>query len=227
MPSIPELLKISIATIFAIMFAMVAKSAAPPLGMVIVAQNARVDSADASAGADVYAGDNLNTGAGGTVRLRIGAGQLYIAGMSNATLAQDANRVDAQLISGTAGFSATNADPLEIETAVGTLRPADKSRAFGQATVIGVNRVLITSYEGTLLLIRNGEEHMIEAGKSYTVSVPLAPSPAAPAGQVPQPTSGGNNNGGQWVFDAVVIGGAGAAGYVLWTIFCESQSTPN
>lgn len=200
-----------------------AGAAEPALGSVTMAVNANVDRSVAYLGTNIYPGDHLNITENGNLRLRIGEGQLYLMAMTEANVQQDATRLNAQLISGTAGFSATDKDPLEIETAVGMLRPADATRTVGQATVIGVNRVLITCYQGALLLMRNGESRRIEAGKSFTVSVPLAPSPQAG----PQaPPSSGRKNTGQWVFDGVVIGGAAALGFGLWEVFSESPSKP-
>jgi hypothetical protein len=220
--------KISVAGFGAILLATAVMAAEAPVGMIMVADHASLDRATATLGANVYAGDTLYTAAGGTLRLRIGAGQLYLMGTTNATLAQDAKRVDARVTNGTAGFSATAADPLEIDTVVGTLRPANDSRAFGQITILGPNRALITSYEGTLLLTHNGESKTIEAGKSYSVSVPPAgPSAGAQTPQGYPGSGGGGSNNGQAGFDAAVLGGTAAAGYALWTVFSESQSTPS
>jgi hypothetical protein len=211
--------------LFVALCAAVANSAEPPVASVLVARNAAIDKSLASMGASIYAGDHLIVSANGALRLRIGQGQLYMLSLTDTKIVQDRDLVDAQLYSGTAGFSATSKDPLEVETAVGMLRPASEARSFGQATVIGVNRVLITSYEGDLVLTRNGESRTIEAGKSYTVAVPLA---ADPEPQTPQqgPPSAHRNNG-QWIFTAVVVGGAAAAGFGIWEAMSESSSKPN
>lgn len=211
----------------ALLFATAANSAEPPLGSVMVAQNANIDRTLASLGTNIYSGDRLNTTIGGMLRLRIGQSQLYMLAMSEMKLVQDGPRVDAQLYSGTAGLAATAKDAVEIETAVGMIRPADDSRAFGQATVVGVNRVNITCFEGTLLLTRNGASRTIEAGKSYTVSVPLAQDPPQAGPSAPPSNNKGSGSGDGWIFSAVVTGGAALAGFALWEVFSESQSTPN
>jgi hypothetical protein len=196
-----------------------------PTGVISDVAHAHVDGVDAALGANVYAGDALTTYENGTLRLRVGAGQLFMLASSDASVTQDHARVDMIIKRGTAGLSATTSDPLEIDTPVGTLRPANESRAFGQVTIGSPRQVIITSYQGTLLLTHGTESRTIEAGKSYRVSlaaaVPAAAA-AAPAGQ------GGTGNGakasGQLVFDLLVVGGSAAAGYALWTIFCESPS---
>ena len=232
MHPVPQMVKTAVVGVAALLCAIVALSAERPLGMVTVAQNARVDTADATLGANVYAGDALNTSDGGTLRLRIGSGQLYIMGDTNAVLASDGDRVDARVMTGTAGFSATASDPLEIETPVGVLRPADNSRAFGQATITGPQKALIAVYEGTLLLSRSGEELELAAGKSYSISLAptaaaAAPVPAAdPTPQAPQ-GSGTGHRSKQWIVEAILVGGAAAGGYGVWEWLTESSSTPH
>lgn len=197
-----------------------------PTGVISDAVRARVDGADATLGANVYAGDALSTFPGGTLRLRVGAGQLFLLESSDASLTQDHSRVDMLMKNGTAGLSAKIDDPLEIDTPVGTIRPADEKHAFGQVSVIGSRQVVVTSYEGTLSLTHNGEERMIEAGKSYRVS--LAAGPAAAPAPAPQGGQGAGASGsnGHLVLDTVVIGGAALAGYLIWRVATESPSAP-
>ncbi len=106
-----------------------------PTGVVSDAVLAHVDGADAALGANVYAGDALNTDAGGTLRMRVGSGQLFLLASSDASITQDHGRIDMLMKRGTAGFSGTVDDPLEIDTPVGTLRPANDKHAFGQVTI--------------------------------------------------------------------------------------------
>jgi hypothetical protein len=198
-----------------------------PTAVIAVAQNAVVDGAEAMLGANVYAGDALDTREGGTLRLRVGAGQLFLLAQSNANLTQDHAIIDMLMKRGTAGFSATNDDPLEIDTPVGTLRPANDKRAFGQVTITGENKVLITSYEGDLALTRNGEERTIESGRSYSVT--LAAASAAAGGGSPNRQAGkgaGVGRSSQWIFDAAVAGGSAVVGYFIWRWLCESPDSP-
>jgi hypothetical protein len=108
------------------------------------------------------------------------------------------------------------------------VRPANSSHSFGQVTIVGAKEIQITAYEGSLVLSRNGEERTIEAGKSYSVALAARPAGPAAAAAAPQGGQGnGTNSNGQWVFDAVVIGGAAGAGAILWHVLSESQSTPS
>jgi hypothetical protein len=201
-----------------------------PTGVISDAAHARVDNVDATLGANIYAGDALQTFENGTLRMRVGSGQLFMLASSQASMTQDHALIDMMIRSGTVGLSATNADPLEIDTPVGTVRPADAKHAFGQVTILSQHQIAVTSYSGTLALTRNKEVHLIEAGKSYRVSLPASAAPAAaaapPSPQSPSGAGSGGGGNGQLVFDSVVVGSAAVAGYVLWTIFCESPSTP-
>lgn len=197
-----------------------------PTGVISDAQHAAVDGAEAALGANVYAGDALATQDNGTLRLRVGSGQLFMLASTDASMTQDHGRIDMLMRRGTAGFSATADDPLEIDTPIGTLRPANESRAFGQVSILGTNEILITSYEGKLLLTHGSESRTIESGKSYRVSLATEPNSAAAAmPQAPRGTGTGSSTG-QWVFDAAIVGGAALGGYFVWRWLCESQSTP-
>jgi hypothetical protein len=200
-----------------------------PTGVVSVAQRANVDGSQAALGANIYAGDLLSTDDGGMLRMRVGSGQLFLLASSDASMTQDHARIDMLIKRGTAGFSATANDPLEIDTPIGTVRPADDARAYGQISMLSPNAITITSYEGNLLLTRNGASRTIEAGKSYRVSLAAAaPAPAgagAAGGQAPA-GAGGNGNGGQWVFDAAVAGATAGVGVALWYVLSESPSQP-
>jgi hypothetical protein len=224
--------RISMAGLGALVLAATAMAAEVPVGMVTVAQSANIDRAPAALGANVYNGDTLSTTKDGALRLRVGAGQVYMTAMTNAMVSRDSDRLVANILSGTAGISATAADPVEIYTVAGMLRPADNARAFGQVTILAPNRVLVTSFEGTLLLTRGGVSRKIEAGKSYSVTVPASAGAQIPQGypngngQGGSGSGGGSGNGGQTGFDIGVGAGTLLLGYGLYTVFSESQSNP-
>jgi len=92
---------------------------------VVLATNAHLDSADAAMGANVYAGDALDTATGGTLRLKVGTGQIYLTSESAAQLVPSENGTHAKLVRGTIGFSAAASDGIVIETPVGIVRAAD------------------------------------------------------------------------------------------------------
>jgi hypothetical protein len=195
-----------------------------PTGVIADAQHAVVDGAVASLGSNIYSGDSLSTYENGQLRFRVGSGQVFMLASTDAALTQDHALMDVLLRRGTAGFSATAADPLELETPVGTVRPKSDARSFGQVTILNdQHQVLITAYEGDLLLSRNGESKTIAAGESYRVALAAAAG-AAGAAAAAQPALGPDHH--QWVFEAVVITAAAVTAYLVWRKLCESPSTP-
>lgn len=202
-------------------------AAAIPTAVVSDALHANIDGADAALGANIYAGDSLATSEGGSLRLRIGKGQLFMLSQSDATVTQDHELVDVLMKRGTLGFSATVDDPIEIDTPVGMLRPANTQRALGQVTLDGPRQIIVTSYEGTLALTHAGETRTIEEGKSYRVmlaSTSPGPAPAAPTNGQGSGAGSGNNNG--LIFDGVVIGASVGVGLLLWRLLCDSETSP-
>jgi hypothetical protein len=210
-----------------------------PVGMIAMATNAHLDSAEAAMGANVYGGDALETSAGGTLRVKVGVGQLYLLGDSAATMSPAAGdaasgsanatsaggaaggaRVRAKLTRGTIGFSAPSSDGIEIETAVGVVRAADgQPRAFGQVTARGTQSIMVTSYTGTLVVEREGEEHVIPEGKTYEVAVAQPNAEPQKYGVTPA-------HNDKLVLKLIVVGTAAVAGFFLWCAESVSDYHP-
>jgi hypothetical protein len=141
------------------------------LGVIIQSQIGRLGNSNVTIGTSVYPGDSLWTDVGGTLRMKIGAGQMYLLSSSAMTLGQDNGFVLGTLTRGVGGFSATAADRIGILLNEGILRPADGQPAYGQVQIIDPNEVIISSYRGSLILDNAGEIHTIEAGKAYRVVI--------------------------------------------------------
>lgn len=229
---------------------------AEPLGVVIQTQDAHLSNANAQIGATVYPGDAINTEQDGTIRLRVGSGQLYLAPSSSASLTQNAKIAHVAVSRGTVGFVSLTSAQVELETPVGLVRPANGERAQGQVTVTGPNQMIVSAYSGALTVEKNGVSRTVEAGKSYNVTFNAT---AAPSAQVPtgagtgqtgtgtgQPGTGNNNGGnngnnggnggngggngnnnGQLIFDAIVLGGAAGAGAIIWHYVTQSTTSPS
>jgi ferric-dicitrate binding protein FerR (iron transport regulator) len=199
-------------------------AAGRPVGMVVNAESARLGEANAAMGADVFAGDALQTDPGGTLRLKLGSTQLYLGSASAATLGQQENRLQVRLVRGMLGFSSAAGDQFQVETPIGIVRSADGQRAFGEVTITGPQSILVASYHGALLLSGSGGERTITEGDAYNVSLAPDPNPAAtPAspGPAPAPPVSGLQN--HYVFDAVVIGAAAGAAAAFWVVFGNSD----
>lgn len=195
---------------------------APPFGIVALATQAHVGTAFASTGATVYAGDSIDTEIGGSLRLRVATGQLYLLSASAANLSQDGTVLRASVLRGTVGFSSLRAREFELETPEGTIRAANDLPAYGQVTITGPKEAVVSAYRGTLLLERNGQELSIEAGKSYDVSV-VPDADATPAqGQAGVKTGYTDH----LVWKVIIIGTAAVVAYVLWRQFSESPVDP-
>jgi hypothetical protein len=198
-----------------------------PLGMVVTAEHAHLANSNAAIGADIYSGDTLATDADGSLRVKVGPGQVYLLASSSATLAPREDRVEAKIESGTAGFSTTLPGQLEIGTPLGVIRGADDQRIFGQVAVLSPTKIRISAYEGTLLVIApNGERQTIDEGQTFEGTL-AAPEPG---GSQNGQGAGVGHNGINWKHVALVAGIAGALGgtaLALWFSESESCSTPN
>jgi hypothetical protein len=198
-----------------------------PLGLVTQALDAHLGDANVAIGTTVYPGDTIATDIGGTARLKIGEGQIYLLSSSAATLAQSSNVVHAVVARGTVGFSSNGTDQLALEIPEGILRAADGVPSYGQVTITGPLEVVISAYRGTLVLDNDGEMHTIPAGKSYRVTMDLQPA-AEPQGPAGAPTGKVHYaRHRHLVFDAIVLGAGGIAGYALWYHLTESPSDPS
>lgn len=194
------------------------------LGMVVSADRASLDNAKAAIGADIYSGDALATDAGGSLRVKVGSGQMYLLSSSSATLVPQENRTQAKLNHGTLDFSTSAPEQLEIGTPLGVIRGADSQRVFGQVAVLNPTEMQISAYEGTLLVTAlNGDQKTIEQGQTYEATL-AAPEPGGG-----QPNAGVGHTGINWkhvAFVAAIAGAVGGTALALWLEETESCSIP-
>jgi hypothetical protein len=203
-----------------------------PLATVVSAQDARLANADAIAGADVYFDDDLATQGGGSLRLAVGASQVYLLEDSEAALERDQDKVEAKMYRGTLGFSTSAPDNLEVETPFGMVRGTDGSRVLGQISLLPSpntteKKIEITSYQGTLLIVDEaGESKTIEQGESYIGTM----TSDAGGGDGDAKVQGVGSNGVNWkhVFWVLVpLVAVGTAAIVLYIKGSESCAHPN
>jgi hypothetical protein len=200
-----------------------------PLGMVIQAEGlTHLGPAKAAIGSTIYTGDSMFTEAGGTMRLRVGASQVYLLSDSGASLSQSAKMVHIVVAHGTVGFSSPANDPVGLDTPLGFVHPVDGHAAFGQVTLTSSIEMVVTAYHGDLIVEENGNLHTIPEGKSYRITKDLEPaaqpSPAS-SGQTKQ-GSGTQRAGASPVIEKVaIVGGAVIVAVVVGLELCESPST--
>jgi hypothetical protein len=136
------------------------------------------------------------------------------------------NIVHAVVSGGTVGFSSTGNNQIELEIPQGILSAANAEPAYGQVTIVSPQEVIISAYRGTLALDHDGEVREIPAGKSYRVTMDLAPAaqPQAPAGVGGSSKKALNTNALVWA--VVAVGAAAGTAYGIWYVLSESSSTP-
>jgi hypothetical protein len=199
-------------------------ASAKPLGMVVSAEHASLDNANAAIGADIYSGDALATDVGGSLRAKVGPSQVYLLSASSAMLVPQENRVQARVDHGTLGFSTSSPEQLEIGTPLGVIRGANSQRVFGQVALLSPTKMQVSAYEGTLLVIAfNGEEKTIEQGQTYEATL-AAPEPGG--GQNQAGVGGTGINWKHVATVAIIAGAVGGTALGLWIAESESCSTP-
>ncbi|HKV04931.1 MAG TPA: hypothetical protein VJO53_07480 [Candidatus Acidoferrales bacterium] len=195
-------------------------AAEKPLGVVVSADHASLDNAKAAMGADVYFGDAIATETNGSLRLKVGSGQVYLLASSSATLAPQDNRVRAKVERGTMGFSTPSPDQLEIETPLGVVRGANHQSIFGQVTVLSSTKIRVSSYQGTLLVdTGNGLEKTIEQGQTYEASLAAGPAPGGA-----QNSAGVGGSGPNWKHIAEVGATIGTVAILACALTPESST---
>ena len=204
---------------------------AKPLGLVVQAREAMLDNSTLAVGTTVFPGDTVQTDEGGTLRLKFGTNQLYLLSSSAATFSQNENTIRATVGRGTVGFSSNASSELELAIPQGILRAARGQTASGQVTITNPQEVVISSYQGALVLDNEGEFHTIPAGKTYRVTMDLEPAaePAAPARRDQDP----NKDAGviptkrrKLYFELILVGAAAIGSYFIWREVTVSPSLP-
>ncbi len=191
-----------------------------PLGMVIQAQGAQLENAEAAIGATVYPGDGLTTDPSGSLRLKVGNGQIYMLSASSMRLAQIDDVVQATITGGTVGFSTTPGDRVRLNTPVGVLTPVPGKSAYGQVSFAGPKQMIIAAYTGDLELNFDGTMHTINAGTTYSVTVEPGPPPQGASG-----TGTVSALNRHLAMKAVASAAGGVAVYFIYQELTESPST--
>jgi hypothetical protein len=206
-------------------------AATKPLGMVIQAREALLDDSNLAVGTTVYPGDTVQTDEGGTLRLKFGTTQVYLLSSSAATFSERGTAIRATVGRGTVGFSESEPSNVELAIPQGTLRAANGQAAYGQVSIIGPQDVVISAYQGTLVLDNEGELHTIPAGKSYRVSMDLEPA-AQPTPAARRDSDPGRDAGviptkrRKLYFELLVAGATAVGSYVIWYEVTQSPSKP-
>ena len=205
-------------------------AAAKPLGFVIQAREALLDNSSLAVGTTVYPGDMVQTDEAGTLRVKLGTTQVYLLSSSAATFSQRENVIRATVGRGTVGFSEGEPSNVELEVPQGIVRAANGQAARGQVSITGPQEVIISAYQGSLVLDNEGELHTIPEGKSYRVTMDLEPEaqPAAPAqqGEDADVTPAKRRRRKLLYFELFVAGATAVGAYAIWYEVTQSPSKP-
>jgi hypothetical protein len=210
-------------------------AAAKPLGSVIQSEGGSIDNVGATVGASVFSGDAVGTtqNAGGRLRLRLGTAQVFLLAGSTAVLSDIPGGVAADLTYGTAGFSTSGTQPVEIRTSNGIIRSKGAEGSYGQVMIAGPHELVVTSFHGALDIDVDGQVQTVDDGQSYRVVVDDDPS-AQTTDDSGAGTKGMKRNAGEIrirrrrpvVFYLILFGAAALLGYFYYHHLNESPSAP-
>ncbi len=141
------------------------------MGVVIEAQNAQIGGVTAAVGTNVYAGDALSTDTGGTLRFKVGTGQVYLGAATDADLEMVDGVPQATLTRGTLGFTTAPSAEFQVQTPAGLVRTVGSLAVYGQISIVTQKELLITANTGDLEIDRACETHEIHSTSTYRVTI--------------------------------------------------------
>ena len=146
---------------------------ADALGMVVLADHARLGSGAAAEGTTIYDGDRLSTDADGSMRFMIGEAIVYLPDQSCVTLHKgtsgEAKGFEAELVSGKVVLSVTTGTAAEIVASSARIRPVSETRGVVEVGIVGPHELIVFARRGLAKISYRGESETIAEGKSYRV----------------------------------------------------------
>jgi hypothetical protein len=142
-----------------------------PLGIVMAAENAHAGVDVTYSGATIYDGDHLVTQDDGTMRVRLGTGQIFLHQTTSAQVHSVANGFSADLDAGTVSVSSSQGQTFQLLVDGATIRPATSQPTSAQISKINPTEVVLTSTRGALQITMGDEVKTLEAGNSYKMEV--------------------------------------------------------
>jgi hypothetical protein len=203
----------------------VTATTAPYVGVVASSNKALLSGVNAAQGVDIYAGDELVTQPGGSLRLAAGSNQMALLASTKATILRDASAVCAKVQTGTVQFSTTPGQ-LEVDTPLGIVQGIGDGRAFGQVSVLSQKEIIVRAVGGTLTLNTDGEIRTVAEGTSYRF-VEMSGEPAEPQGPqgYPNAPKTPRRHKKRKIAAFVIVGGTALAAYFIYRKTAESPTT--
>jgi len=188
-------------------------SRAEPLGIIMQADRASLGSESTAQGTTIYDGDRLSTGAGGSLRLRIGEAMVDLMEESRVIVRSEgdnaAKEFAAELVAGTALLSTTAETHGKIVANGARVRPLAVPRGVVQVRIVGALELLVFARRGPAEVSYHGESETIEEGKS--IRVLLNPEQDGSSGALGTKKSGKRGK----AFLLIAVGAGTATGIVL------------
>ena len=195
-----------------------AGAVAPPLGVILQAERARVGSNSAASGTTVFDGDLLETGAAGMLQARFGSSQAYLMAGTSAVVHQASSGFAADLTTGTVVLSSGEGQKFQLVADGATIQPGTAQPTVALVTWVSAKELLLTSRKGALEVSLGDDVKTVPEGASYRMLV----EPADPgAGPQNNPQASGKNK-----LILIVIGAVAVATTVAVILAVESPSKP-
>ena len=152
-----------------------------PLGVVVAGQKALLGAVYVADGTSLFDGDTVSTQGKGSLRIRLGASQLFLGENSTLTLLRSERGVTAKLLGGTARFSGAVGAPIELLVLDAKIR-GKQDGAAGQVTVISKDEFQVGATSGALTVDVNGDVRTVDENTAYDATLSPAPDNGMPVG---------------------------------------------
>lgn len=154
---------------------------ARPLGVVVVGQKALLGNVYIADGTSLFDGDTVSTQGKGSLRIRLGASQLFLGENSTLTLLRSERGVTAKLLGGTARFSGAVGAPIELLVLDARIRGKQDSAA-GQVTIISQDEFQVGATSGALTVDVDGDVRTVDENTAYDATLSAVPDSGLPPG---------------------------------------------
>jgi hypothetical protein len=142
-----------------------------PLGTVLAAENVHAGVDAIYSGATIYDGDRLVTQDIGTMRVRLGTGQMFLHQNTSTQVHAIPNGFSADLDVGTVSISSAEGQTFQLLADGATIRPATSNPTTAQIAKISPTELILTTTRGALQITMGDEVKTVEAGGSYKMEV--------------------------------------------------------
>jgi len=186
-----------------------------PLGIVVSAENSRVGVDTNYAGATVYDGDRFATQNDGTMRLRLGNGQLLLFHATAVIVHAVPSGFSVNLDGGTASAASSEGHTFELIVNGISIRPADAHRAVAQVERVNSAEAILVVGQGNLKIAMGDEVRTVAAGNSYKLEIVGSEESSSSGEQAPQgavPTGRNRNK----LLIIVITAAAAVTGILIW-----------